>query len=423
MKGLKKLALATAVAAAPFAQAELTAMDDALLGEFTGQAGLTLDINLDMEIDEIRYADEDGYGIESATDAGYLTFSNLVINGDRGTASDQALIRGVTIDVDGTDGIVIGFGEIGGQSRVLTGHDTVDLSGTFGPGASAVSGAAAAVLTSDYWTGVNVTADFGINGTDAGSFVIKDLTNFVPNALAMEGVLKFGYELADSTGTTVVTAEGGPKVQLTDIGVGDANLTAITQGLIDVNGDGTKDGGQVMVDAVTAAGGGLPTQAQYDAAKGAYVFDTGATNDLAEALTAGTYVDAYVAISAGGAVDSDAGGAEGLTINASVGFVIQEMAYVDDGNKFGVHNFTMFDTTADGEITGFQVTGLKIDVVDHTSAVTGQANEALLLSGMTTSGTIAMGDIFVGDHDTGSLGAVAIRGIDMSNTQIYIYGH
>ncbi|MGB3666430.1 MAG: DUF6160 family protein, partial [Bermanella sp.] len=35
MKGLKKLALVTAVAAAPFAQAELTAMDDALLGEMT----------------------------------------------------------------------------------------------------------------------------------------------------------------------------------------------------------------------------------------------------------------------------------------------------------------------------------------------------------------------------------------------------
>ena len=40
MKGLKKIALATAVAAAPFAaQAELQAMDDSMMGNVTGQAG------------------------------------------------------------------------------------------------------------------------------------------------------------------------------------------------------------------------------------------------------------------------------------------------------------------------------------------------------------------------------------------------
>ena len=43
MKGLKKIALATAVAAAPFAaQAELTAMNDSAMGNVTGQAGVTI---------------------------------------------------------------------------------------------------------------------------------------------------------------------------------------------------------------------------------------------------------------------------------------------------------------------------------------------------------------------------------------------
>ncbi|MFN2361305.1 MAG: DUF6160 family protein, partial [Marinobacter sp.] len=45
MKGLKKLALATAVAAAPFAaHAELQAMDDSTMGDVTGQAGVTIEL-------------------------------------------------------------------------------------------------------------------------------------------------------------------------------------------------------------------------------------------------------------------------------------------------------------------------------------------------------------------------------------------
>jgi len=416
MKGLKKLALATAVAAAPFAQAEMTAMDDALLGEMTGQAGLTLDINLDMTIAEVRYADEDGADATSASDAGFLTFSNVHIYGDQGNGT-QAEIRGVTIDVDGDDGLVIGFGQIGNESNAVA-------------AAATDAALAAEVAASNYWTGVNVDVDFGINGDAAGSFEIKNFTNFVPNALAMEAVLKFGYELVDNTGAYLPGAAGtGVKVQLTNDNATQDNLTAISSafaptGLIaqeaanigpamlagGANAEQVASQAKLNVltstDAVTAAGGG--------------------SNGLAAALTAGAYVDAHVDITAGGGFDganvADAN-AEGLTINATVGFVIEEMSYVDDTNKFGVHNFTMYDTTADGVITGFTVTGLQINVVDHTSAITNVANEALKISGLNTSGTIAMGDIFVGDHNSGSLGALAIRDINMSNTEVYIYGH
>ena len=45
MKGLKKIALATAVAAAPFAaNADLKALDDSAMGNVTGQAGVTIEI-------------------------------------------------------------------------------------------------------------------------------------------------------------------------------------------------------------------------------------------------------------------------------------------------------------------------------------------------------------------------------------------
>jgi len=403
MKGLKKLALATAVAAAPFAQA-MESLDDSMLSEMTGQAGLTIDIDLDMSIAEVRYADVDGAG-DDVNDGGYLTFSDIVINGDQGNGT-QAEIRGITIDADGADGLVLGFGQIGGESI------------------AAQASAANAVATSDYWTGVNVSADFGINGTQAGSFVIKDFTNFVPNALAMEGVQKFGYSFVDTTGAVTGTAGSvmgsGPAVALTNDSTG-ANLGAIA--------GATSSTGLIAQEYnYLVSNGSDADEATYTQAKLNVLQNTdqataaggpGSDNGFATALTAGTHVDAFVAIKAGGAV-----GTEGLTINAEIGFVVQEMAYVDDGNKFGVHNFTMFDTDdVTGEITGFTVSNLNIDVVTRTADSNSQATSALQISGMNTNGTIAMGDIFVGDHTNGSLGALAIRDINMSNTQIRIYGH
>ncbi len=402
MKGLNKLALAAAISAAPFAQAELTAMDDSFLEGMTGQAGITLDLNLDMSIAEIRYADEDGQGTDVG-DGGFLTLSNIEIFGDQGVTGTQALIKGVTIDVDGNDGIVIGFGQIGGQS---------DL---------AASNAAAAVATSNYWTGVNVTADFGINGAAAGSFEIKNFTNFVPNALAMEGVQKFGYSFIDTTGAVSGTAGAplgaGTPVALVNDATG-ANLGAIANATA-TGAPGS--GGLIQSEFEALVGGGAAAdQATWDAATATVLTDT--ANGFAAALVAGTHIDASVSISAGGAT-----GTEGLTIDAVVGFVIEEMAYIDDGNKMGIHNFTMYDTDAvTGAITGFKVTGLQIDVIgaaDGFVATNSNATSALQISGLDTEGTIAMGDIFIGDHTTGSLGAVAIRDIDMSNTSILVYGH
>jgi hypothetical protein len=416
MKGLKKLVLATAVAAAPFAQAELTAMDDSFLEGMTGQAGITLDLNLDMSIDEIRYADEDGSG-EDINDGGYLTMSDIKVFGDQGNGT-QALIKGVTIDVDGTEGIVIGLGEIGGASNVSYAPagsvDVTGLSASLDAAAGAIatdittlSGAQAAALTGTYWTGVNITTDFGINGTKAGSLAIKNFTNFVPNALAVEGQKKFGYTV-------------GTDIQLTNDNAGGDNLTAIQDAAA---GIGAVLVGMGITDPTTA------TEAQLSVATVSYVADNGNSNTYAEALTAGNFVDASISIKAGGAVDSDSTtslGAEGLTINAKVGFVIQEMSFTDDGNKMGIHNFTMYDTEADGTIVAFSVEGLTIDVIgasDGFVATNSSATSALQIAGLKTSGSIAMGDIFIGDHTNGSLGAVAIKDIDMTNTSILIYGH
>jgi len=131
MKGLKKLALVTAVAAAPFAQAEMTAMDDALLGEMTGQAGITIDVDLQMTIDAIKYVDSDGNSLSvdgSAAEQGAITMRSIKMGqlDATGALTGAATIRGVTIDADGNDGLVIGLTQIGTENLASTNVNAAD---------------------------------------------------------------------------------------------------------------------------------------------------------------------------------------------------------------------------------------------------------------------------------------------------------
>ncbi|MBY6032465.1 hypothetical protein KUV59_04745 [Marinobacter daepoensis] len=97
MKGLKKIALATAVAAAPFAaQADLKALDDTTMGNVTGQAGVTIELETEVSIGEFRYTDE-----------GYLSVSDIWIGGGTVERDANNVVTGVSgmlddllIDID-----------------------------------------------------------------------------------------------------------------------------------------------------------------------------------------------------------------------------------------------------------------------------------------------------------------------------------
>jgi uncharacterized protein DUF6160 len=93
MKGLKKIALCSAVALAPFAaNADLKALNDSAMSDVTGQAGVTIDLSANVSIGEIAYQDQ-----------GFLALSDITLGGAApGTALDD--IR-LTIDVagDGSD--------------------------------------------------------------------------------------------------------------------------------------------------------------------------------------------------------------------------------------------------------------------------------------------------------------------------------
>jgi hypothetical protein len=64
MKGLNKLALATAIAAAPFAaNAELQALNDSAMGNVTGQAGVTIELETKVSIGQFKYTDEGSFAV------------------------------------------------------------------------------------------------------------------------------------------------------------------------------------------------------------------------------------------------------------------------------------------------------------------------------------------------------------------------
>lgn len=108
MKGLKKLTLATAIAAVPFAaNADLKALDDSAMGNVTGQSGVTIELSAKVDVKEVAYQDD-----------GFLAISGLSIggayakdaNGDYLTDASGNYIQGnlddvkLYIDVAGTNG-------------------------------------------------------------------------------------------------------------------------------------------------------------------------------------------------------------------------------------------------------------------------------------------------------------------------------
>ncbi len=109
MKSFQKLALVAAIAAAPFAQAELVSMEDDALSEMTGQDGITIiKDNVSTSIDSVVYTDNqmvsDGAG--GFTDvSGTLSINTIVSGGARADGSGGYVagdIMGVKQEIDVT---------------------------------------------------------------------------------------------------------------------------------------------------------------------------------------------------------------------------------------------------------------------------------------------------------------------------------
>lgn len=98
MKGLKKIALATAIAAAPFAaNADLKAMDDSAMGNVTGQAGVTIELETRVSIGQFKYTDEGSFAVND------IVLGGAGVTADGATAGYTDLLDQLKIDIDVAD--------------------------------------------------------------------------------------------------------------------------------------------------------------------------------------------------------------------------------------------------------------------------------------------------------------------------------
>lgn len=103
---------------ASVANAELSSVSDEALADVTGQDGLTIDMQVKVAIGDIDYTDVGGGA--GATD-GTLNINTLEINDGLGAthALSGALdLTGLTVDVDGVNGVEIGLPAITGRISI-----------------------------------------------------------------------------------------------------------------------------------------------------------------------------------------------------------------------------------------------------------------------------------------------------------------
>ncbi|PPI84767.1 hypothetical protein KEHDKFFH_08695 [Marinobacter maroccanus] len=98
MKGLKKIALATAVAAVPFAaNADLKALDDSAMGNVTGQAGVTIELETKVSIGQFKYTDEGSFAVND------IVLGGAGVTAAGSTAGYNDLLDQLKIDIDVAD--------------------------------------------------------------------------------------------------------------------------------------------------------------------------------------------------------------------------------------------------------------------------------------------------------------------------------
>jgi len=138
MKGLKQIALVTAVAAAPFAaHAEMQAMDDSAMGTVTGQAGVSIELDTQVDIGSVIYQDEGQLAISGVSLGGRNADAD--ITGADG-ALDNLLIE-IDVEADGDAVIAVGTTETDADGNPVpidfgVSIDSVNLVATDGSGDS-----------------------------------------------------------------------------------------------------------------------------------------------------------------------------------------------------------------------------------------------------------------------------------------------
>jgi len=134
MKGLKKLALvSTIITTTTGVQAELQVLDDSVLGDVTGQAGLTIDLETKRTIGEFAYKDGGSFLFQGHNLGGSTTAEELAFSGGHGFLDNLR----INIDVAGSGApsagsstpnnqMDFGFSDIGSMAKAHVAQGNTD---------------------------------------------------------------------------------------------------------------------------------------------------------------------------------------------------------------------------------------------------------------------------------------------------------
>lgn len=149
MKTFQKITLAAAISAAPFASQALEALDDSVLAATTGQAGVTVEIDIaagGVTVGEVEYTDTAGGTIGG----GSVLLQNINI-------SNADITQ--TIDVDADGSLVLGVSAIDDLTLTLGNFDGTNAD------KSAVALKSAANSVTEVVNGVSMVVDMGESST------------------------------------------------------------------------------------------------------------------------------------------------------------------------------------------------------------------------------------------------------------------
>jgi hypothetical protein len=375
MKTFQKIALVSAIAAAPFAaNADLTPMDDSLMGNTTGQAGVTIEIDLGndgIKVGSVVYTDTAhqvndvngvapgaaGY-IATTADGGSVALENISVN------LTGTIVQ--TIDVSETGDLVM-TASAPGVMAIAAGNNAADTTGAF----SAVKLQAVDGSESELVNNLSLDVTLGESTT-----TIKNLGTLASGGLGTlgsNGLVAVGSTYADVASSMAIQMSASAKVENLNVGV-----FGYTEAQANIIGQGHATTVAAKATLETAPAGTIT----YDA-------NGVATSDNAgDALAVGTY-------------------------NGTLSAVKNTIA---TGSAIQVSGVSITDSAAaDGMFS-----------VEQTIwAVGGDASEA----GSTAGVYIQMGamnldinvaGIGIGGH---SIGSVAINGLELNGMTQRIYGH
>ncbi|MCC1498258.1 DUF6160 family protein [Alcanivorax sp. 1008] len=239
MKGFKKLALVTAVAALPMSGFAMEALDDATLSDVTGQTGIQIGLSLTQTMN-VLIDDTDGLDVGTGpaayTAAGGILIQNMGITGT------------ATIDIDAggnaTDGVLVVQVALANGFNIDTGDlyavDTTAGSGAYSSGNGANTPPTTAILDSvnvAFASGLDLEVQLGDGAANfaelTGDIGTLTITNFALNDIAGGGALsstQIDISGLDVTGTTIaLTATGmeivtGASLNAVDITINDLIL-------------------------------------------------------------------------------------------------------------------------------------------------------------------------------------------------------